>query len=384
MSSTAPYRPLVLIAELTHRCPLRCAYCSNPEQLAAGSAELDTATWLDVLEQARELGVLQAHLTGGEPLLRADLVDIARGAATFGLYTTLVTSGLAAKTRPGLARLLDLAQAGVRSVQVSFQDVQSGPAVAVAGRDGLLEKLEFARRVREVGLSLTVNVVLHAANIQRTLEFVRLALDLGADRLELAHVQYHGWARRNRAQLLPSAEQVEASGKVVALAKLRHSAELDIVLVMPDHFSGRAKPCMGGWGQRALVVSPDGKVLPCHAADSLPFEHERVPGRRLADVWNDGAAFRAFRGEAWMEEPCRSCPERARDFGGCRCQALALAGRATAADPACSLSPEHGKVIELRRRASEPGERAPYVLRSHAPSQSQATEPRGGGRHVGE
>lgn len=383
MSSSPPHRPLVLIAELTHRCPLRCAYCSNPEQLAAGSAELDTRSWISVLEQAQALGVLQVHLTGGEPLLRADLVDIARASSDLGLYTTLVTSGLAGKRSPGTARLHELAEVGLRAVQVSFQDVQSGPAVAVAGRDALLEKLEVARRARELELSLTVNVVLHAANIDRTQDFVRLALDLRADRLELAHVQYHGWARRNRTQLLPSAGQVEASARVAALAKLRHSAELDIVLVMPDHFSGRAKPCMGGWGQRALVVSPDGLVLPCHAAGSLPFEHERVPGRRLADIWHDGVAFQAFRGEAWLEEPCKSCPERARDFGGCRCQALSLTGRATATDPACSRSPEHGQVVELRRRASESSERAPFVLRSHAPPQSQAAEPRGDGPHVG-
>jgi PqqA peptide cyclase len=287
------------------------------------------------------------------------------------------------KRWPATPRLGELAEAGVKAVQVSFQDTQSGPAVAVAGRDALLEKLEFARRVRELELSLTVNVVLHAANIERTPDFVQLALDLGADRLELAHVQYHGWARRNRSQLLPSAEQVDAAARVAALAKLRHSAELDIVLVMPDHFSGRAKPCMGGWGQRALVVSPDGQVLPCHAAGSLPFEHERVPGRRLADIWHDGVAFRAFRGEEWMEEPCKSCPARARDFGGCRCQAFALTGRATAADPACSLSPDHHELIELRRRASESSERAPFVLRSHAPSPSQLPDTRGDGPHVG-
>lgn len=383
MSSSAPHRPLVLIAELTHRCPLRCAYCSNPERLAPGSAELETATWLSVLEQAKALGVLQVHLTGGEPLLRGDLVDIAGASARLGLYTTLVTSGLGGRSRPGAARLGDIAQAGVKAVQVSFQDIRSGPAVAVAGRDALLEKLEFARRVREVELSLTVNVVLHAANIERTADFVRLALDLGADRLELAHVQYQGWARQNRSQLLPSAEQVKASARVAASAKLRHSAELDIVLVMPDHFSGRAKPCMGGWGQRALVVSPDGQVLPCHAAGGLPFEHERVPGRRLEDIWRDGVAFRAFRGEEWMEEPCRSCPERARDFGGCRCQALALTGRVTATDPACALSPEHQEMIELRRRASGSSERAPFVLRSHAPPQSQARDTRGDGPYVG-
>jgi pyrroloquinoline quinone biosynthesis protein E len=366
--SASPPRPWVLIAELTHLCPLRCAYCSNPKQLVRREAELGTQAWLRAFEQACALGVLQLHLTGGEPLLRPDLEELARGASELGLFTTLVTSGLGARRPAPIERLQPLAQAGVRAVQVSFQDADGACGRAVAGKDAHVEKLAFARAVVAAKLSLTVNVVLHRQNVHRVREVVELALELGADRLELAHVQYHGWAELNRQQLLPDVGSVEHAAQLVREAKARHEARLDIVHVMPDYFSGRPKPCMGGWGQRSFVIDPAGYVLPCHAARSLPLSHERTPERSLAEIWHAGAAFEAFRGESWMEEPCKSCPERARDFGGCRCQALALAGRATATDPACEHSPQHERLLALTgsvRPAGGPGPTPRYLLRQH-------------------
>lgn len=369
-----PARPLanpwVLIAELTHRCPLRCAYCSNPRQLVSPALELPASDWERMFREARALGVLQLHLTGGEPLLRPDLEGLASAAGAAGLFTTLVTSGLGGKRQPARARLAALASAGLRAVQVSFQGPDGAGAEAVAGRDAHSEKLAFAREVVAQGMSLTVNVVLHRQNIERVPEVIELALALGADRVELAHVQYHGWAELNRAALLPGRERVEAVSQRVREYRARIGARIDLVHVMPDHFSGRPKPCMGGWGQRALVVDPAGFVLPCHGARALPLQHERASERSLSEIWRDGPAFQAFRGETWMEEPCRSCPERERDFGGCRCQALALTGRASATDPACDRSPAHPLLLELtrpRERAERPPTEPPrYRLRQYA------------------
>jgi pyrroloquinoline quinone biosynthesis protein E len=360
--------PLVLIAELTHRCPLHCAYCSNPLQLVRGSRELSTSDWQSVVRQAAALGVLQLHLTGGEPLLRPDLEIIAATASASGLYTTLITSGLGARAERASERLATLARSGLRAVQVSFQDTVGEAAAAVSGRDALGEKLAFAKRVRELELSLTVNVVLHRGNIARIVDFIELGASLGADRLELAHVQYQGWAEQNRELLLPTEAQLTQADRLVARAKLLHAARLEILYVMPDHLTGRAKPCMGGLGERAIVVSPSGEVLPCHAARQLPFQHERVPERTLAHIWQHGAAFQAFRGEAWMQEPCKSCPERAHDRGGCRCQALAFTGSVTATDPVCHRSPEHGRVLELRQRAESPSPERRYLLRGYSPA----------------
>ena len=371
--SVDPPAPLVLIAELTHRCPLRCAYCSNPRALAPGAAELGTADWRRVLEQAAALGVLQVHLTGGEPLVRDDLEDIAVASVAQGLYTTLVTSGLG----PHALRRLDaLVRLGVRAVQVSFQDTDDAAATAVAGRAALRDKLAFARRTVERGASLTTNFVLHRGNLSRLERFLELSLALGADRVELAHVQIHGWARLNRAALLPTAAEVQQAERLVTAARLQHGGALEILHVRADHHSNRPKPCMAGWGRRAIVVSPDGALLPCHGATELPLTLDRVPDRSLADAWAHGEAFAAFRGEAWMEAPCRSCPERGRDFGGCRCQALALTGRATATDPACARSPHHELIRRLRRgaervQAMRPEHRPGFVLR-RPPSASRS------------
>jgi PqqA peptide cyclase len=365
--------PLVLIAELTHRCPLRCAYCSNPVQLTERHAELGDAVWADALNQAWELGIVMVHFTGGEPLLRPGLEALVARATDLGLYSTLITSALGPTAHAdSLRRIAALAAAGLRAVQVSFQGTAPGAGAAIAGRDAFEQKLAFARRSQEVGLSLTTNFVLHRGNLEQAQRFVELSLELGADRAELAHVQYHGWAHLNRRELLPREERVEHLNQWASKAKQVYSGQLELVYVMADHFSGRARACMGGWGRKAMVIAPAGRVLPCHAADTLPFCHDRIFERALADIWWHGEAFEAFRGEEWMEASCASCPERSRDFGGCRCQAWALTARLKAMDPACRHSPQHQHLVKLRTQHSGAGSITP---RGVLPLEAKITRP---------
>jgi pyrroloquinoline quinone biosynthesis protein E len=337
-------RPWNLIAELTYRCPLRCPYCSNPTDHAAIRDGLDADTWGRVFAEAAALGCVHVGLTGGEPSARRDLDAIVRHAAATGLYVHLVTAGV--PLRP--EALPALRDAGVRSVQLSIQDAEAAASDAIAGTESFARKLAVARAVREAGLALTLNVVLHRHNLGRVAELIALARTLDADRLELAHAQYDGWAWRSRAALLPTRAQVEAAAEVVRAERAR-GARPELLLVLPDWFAGRPKPCMGGWGQRLVVVAPDGLVLPCHAARGLPdLEFWNARERGLRAAWEDAPGMNAFRGEAWMREPCRTCPERARDFGGCRCQAFRLTGDAANADPACSLAPQHEALVAAR------------------------------------
>lgn len=344
---TAP-RPWNLVAELTYRCPLRCAYCSNPIDPAATADALSTAAWIAAFVEAAELGVVHVGLTGGEPASRRDLAEIVAGAARARLHVHLVTAGVSLD-RARLGRLRD---AGLGSVQLSVQDVTPEGSDRIAGRAFLDRKLAFAADVRDLGLPLTLNVVLHRHNLARVPELVALARTLGADRLELANVQFHGQALRNRAALMPTHAQLETAARAVALARAE-AGRPEILFVLPDHFSDRPKPCMGGWGARTLVVDPAGRVLPCHAAAALPdLAFWSVPERSLRECWEEAPGMNAFRGEAWMKSPCRDCPERTRDFGGCRCQAFALTGDAAATDPACALSPLH-RVVEAARGEGE-------------------------------
>jgi pyrroloquinoline quinone biosynthesis protein E len=344
MSAPRPYN---LVAELTYRCPLRCAYCSNPLGYAQVRDGLDAAAWTRAFAEAAELGVVHVGLTGGEPTLRADLREIVAGAEAAGLYAHLVTAGTTLDAE-GLAALQ---RAGLRSVQLSFQDSDPASGDAVAGGAVHARKLEFASSVRALGMPLVVNVVLHRRNLARVPEIVALARELGATRLELANAQYHGWALANREALLPSREQLARAAAEVESAR-RLPGGPEILFVLPDYFADRPKPCMGGWGQRTLVVAPDGRVLPCQAAAEIAgLEFGSLRERPLAWCWSEAPGMQRFRGEAWMREPCRSCPERGRDFGGCRCQAFALTGDAAATDPACSLSPHHGLVTAARAAA---------------------------------
>jgi PqqA peptide cyclase len=328
-------RPRGLLAELTYRCPLHCPYCSNPRTIP-DAAELTTSEWLRVLEEARQLGVLQVHLTGGEPLARPDLTQLVKHARELGCYVNLVTSGVGLDER----RAGELAHAGLDHVQLSLQDADRAAADEVAGARAADRKMAAAKAVTALKLPLTINVVLHRGNIGRIGPIADLAAALGADRLELAHVQYYGWGLLNRSALLPTREQVRAAEHAVTQARVEHSC-LEILYVVADYYEPYPKPCMHGWGRRHIVIAPDGRALPCVAAAQITgLGIESVRERPLSEIWHHSPAFTRFRGEEWMSEPCRSCPRREIDFGGCRCQAFALTGDATRADPVCQLSPD--------------------------------------------
>jgi pyrroloquinoline quinone biosynthesis protein E len=341
-------RPYTLVAELTYRCPLRCVYCSNPVHLAQQERELDTEAWRRVLREAEALGVVQLNLTGGEPLLRDDLEALVEEARRCQLYTNLITSGQPLDR----ARLDGLIARGLAAFQLSLQDPRPEVAERIAGKDALAAKLEVAGWVRAAGLPLTLNVVLHRENLDRVDEIVALAERLGAERLELANTQYLGWALVNREALLPTAAAVAAARAAALRAQQRLHGKMEILFVLPDYQADVPRACMDGWARRFIVVAPDGTMLPCHQAHTIPsLNFENVRARSVGDIWRDSPAFNAFRGEGWMPEPCRSCDRRTIDFGGCRCQAFALAGDAALTDPACRLSPHHGIVADARLRA---------------------------------
>jgi pyrroloquinoline quinone biosynthesis protein E len=351
-------RPLGLLAEVTYRCPLHCPYCSNPTRLRPG-AELTTAEWQRVLTEAAEMGVLQVHFSGGEPLLRPDLPELIGTARAAGLYTNLLTSGI--PLTPPLARRLH--GAGLDHVQISFQGDEAAAADAVAGAAVHHAKLTAARLVRRLGWPLTVNVVLHRGNAGRVPALVALAEELDAQRLELANVQFYGWAHDNRAALLPAAAELEEAGRQAAAARVRLRGRLEVLYVTPDALAERPKACMGGWGRRQLTVNPPGDVLPCPTAGCITgLRFDNVRQQPLRRIWDESEAFTRFRGTGWMPQPCRDCDRREIDFGGCRCQAFLLTGDATATDPACALSPHRhllprdadsgARLLPLRLRTS--------------------------------
>jgi pyrroloquinoline quinone biosynthesis protein E len=362
--SAAP-RPYTLVAELTYRCPLSCAYCSNPLELGRASEELDTAAWARVFREAAELGVLQLNLTGGEPLARADLEPLVAEAHASELYVNLITSGIPADAE----RLARLRAAGLDALQISVQDTDSAGAAWIAGRDAGASKRQTAAAARALGLPITLNVVLHRGNIARVPAFIALAEELGATRLELANTQYLGWALANRDALLPSRAALERARQQARAAAERLRGKLEVLFVLPDYYSDLPRACMDGWARRYLLVTPSGLALPCHQAASIrTLEWPNVAEHALAAIWHESAAFRAFRGEEWMPEPCRSCSRRSVDFGGCRCQALALTGDATATDPACMHAPRHDLVVAARARA-ELTEAAPATGAERPPLQ---------------
>lgn len=370
---SSEFRPYTLIAELTYRCPLRCPYCSNPIDWARRRNELDTATWLRVFREAEDLGVVQLNLTGGEPLVRDDLEPLIEGARQLDLYTNLITSGIPLARE----RLEKFRTLGLDNVQISIQDVAAGESDRIAGLRSYEKKIEVGRWVKQLGMPLTLNVVLHRANLDHVAEMIALAERMGVDRLELANTQYLGWALVNRQALLPTREQLERARAIAAKARQRLLGRMEILFVTPDYYGEYPKTCMDGWGQRFIVVSPDGLVLPCHAAHTVPgLTFENVRDRALAAIWSDSPGFNAFRGEAWMPEPCRSCNRRTIDFGGCRCQAYHLTGDARATDPACSLAPSHS-LIEAARAEAVTGNKAPLHYRSlKIPASRLATEAR--------
>jgi pyrroloquinoline quinone biosynthesis protein E len=347
-----PEPPMGLLAELTHRCPLQCPYCANPLALERAGEELDTATWLRVLEEAAALGILQVHFSGGEPTVRKDLVSLVRRAAELQLYSNLITSGVLL----GAPLLVQLVGAGLDHVQLSFQDVEPAEADRLGGlRGGHAEKLRVAGLVREAGLALTLNFVVHRQNLARVPEMIALGEALGAGRIEIAHVQYYGWGLVNRAALLPTRAQVDAATDAVEVGRQRLRGRITIDYVPPDYHAERPKACMGGWARRLMNITPAGHVLPCHAAETLPgFDFPSVRDTNLATIWRDSPLFRRFRGTDWMPEPCRSCDRREIDWGGCRCQAFALTGNAADTDPACALAPTHGLLTAALRETEAP------------------------------
>jgi pyrroloquinoline quinone biosynthesis protein E len=351
--------PLGLILEITHRCPLQCPYCSNPLDLERAAAELDTATWISVLDQAADIGILQVHFTGGEPMARRDLPELVAHAAKKGLYTNIITSGVTLDDR----MMASLMQAGVDHIQLSFQDVLAAENDFFGGSPGAYAKKQAAAaRIQAAGLPLTLNFVVHRGNVGRVPQMIAMAEDLGAERTEIAHVQYYGWGLVNRAALLPTRAQLEASTDAVDEARKRLSGRMVIDYVVPDYHAARPKACMGGWARRFINISPSGHAMPCHAAETLPgFTFPSVRDTSLHDIWHHSEAFLKFRGTAWMKEPCRSCDRREIDWGGCRCQAFALLGDLEATDPACELSPDHA-VMQAAVAESE-GDVAPYRFR---------------------
>jgi pyrroloquinoline quinone biosynthesis protein E len=342
--------PSALLAELTYRCPLACPYCSNPLHMEGRETEMSTDQWRDIFSQAAALGVLHVHLSGGEPASRRDLRELVAHCAKEGLYTNLITSGV------GLTQKLvgELAAAGLDHVQLSIQDSEPKGADWIGGYEGgFAKKMEVAAWVAEEGLPLTVNAVIHRANVARAADMVDFAVTLGARRVEIAHTQYYGWALHNRSHLMPTREQSEKAYAEVEERREHYRGKIVIDHVAPDYHAKYPKACMSGWGRLTFNVTPQGKVLPCHAAETIPgLEFWNAREKKLADIWAHSPGFNAFRGFEWMQEPCRSCERKTEDFGGCRCQALALVGDAAACDPICVKSPHHALIAEIAARDS--------------------------------
>jgi pyrroloquinoline quinone biosynthesis protein E len=363
--SEAIAAPVGVLAELTHRCPLSCPYCSNPIELDSRAGELDTETWKRVFSEAAAVGVLHVHLSGGEPASRPDLVELVKHCHDVGLYTNLITSGVGISEK----RMRELADAGLDHVQLSIQDAEAESADRIGGyKGGFARKMDVAKWVNEVGIPLTVNAVIHRANIARAGRMVEFAVELGARRVEIAHTQYYAWAYLNRQALMPSREQVEKAVTEVEALRKFYAGKIVIDHVAPDYYAKYPKACMGGWAKRTLNITPHGKVLPCHAAETIPgLEFWNVRDHSIADIWFNAPAFNAYRGDDWMVEPCRSCPRKHQDYGGCRCQAMALTGDARNTDPICHLSPNHDKVAAIAATFEEVDGNVPaadYVYRT--------------------
>ena len=355
--------PLAVLLELTHRCPLQCGYCSNPVEMERAGNELTTDEWKKVLTELAEIGVLQVHFSGGEPTVRKDLAELIQHASELGLYSNLITSAVLL-SRDKLAALAD---AGLCHIQISFQGNEPELANRIAGFKGHSKKLEAAGWARELGLPLTVNAVMHRQNLHQLPGMIDMAVALDADRIEVANVQYYGWALKNRAALMPTIAQIDEATRIVEAASLRLKGILDIDYVVPDYYADRPKKCMGGWGRQFFNITPAGKVLPCHAAETiteLDFESVRS-NHSIAWIWQNSDAFNRYRGTGWMPEPCQSCAFKELDFGGCRCQAFALTGSAANTDPACSLSPRHSEIFRTAEQESATGTNR-YIYRNFA------------------
>ena len=351
-AAVSPGPPLWLLLELTYKCPLHCAFCYNPTNYVTGSGpELDTAAWIRVLREARAMGAVQLGLSGGEPLTRDDLEVIVTEAHRLGFYTNLITSGVGLND----ARIRALKAAGLDHIQLSFQDSTKEMNDFLSSTRTFDLKSKVAALIKQYEFPMVLNVVLHRLNIDHVEEILEMAHKLGAEYVELANSQYYGWAFHNRDQLLPSRGQVQRAESVMQRFRERVGSAMRIFFVVPDYFEKRPKPCMNGLGSIFLTITPDGTALPCHAARMLPgLQFPNVRETSISDIWLKSSGFTHFRGDAWMKEPCRSCPEKSKDFGGCRCQAFLLTGDAANADPVCELSPHHHLVTEAVAKASQP------------------------------
>jgi len=364
MPTTVP-TPLALVAELTHRCPLHCVYCSNPLELTKRESELPTRTWVRVFQEAAQAGVLQADFTGGEPLARTDIVELVHAARLAGLYVSLITSGLPLDE----GKLADLVEAGLDHFQLSFQGATEQTAREISNTTSHPQKLRVLQWLKKHRIGVTLNFVIHRQNIQELEEMLTLVEEHQPGCVEFASVQYYGWGLANRGALLPTRRQLEFCVTKLKEAEERLKGKTRVVFVVPDYYAKFPKPCVGGWGRKLMLVSPDGAVLPCHAAGVIPgMQFENVKEKSLREIWESSPAFQKFRGEEWMQEPCRSCDRRHQDFGGCRCQAMLLAGDAAATDPVCSLAPTRGKVDTILAAVNQPKpaileEKPAYVYR---------------------
>ncbi len=359
-----PGPPLWLLFELTYRCPLHCVFCYNPTDFTRTGTELTTEDWIRVLREARALGSVQLGLSGGEPLVRDDLELIVAEAHTLGFYTNLITSGVGLTE----ARLQVLKRGGLDHIQLSFQDSTREMNDFLSSTRTFELKSKVAKLIKQYDYPMVLNVVLHRLNIDHVEEILHMAEQMGADYVELANTQYYGWASRNRDQLLPSREQLRRAEEVTNRFRDQVGQRIRVFFVVPDYFERRPKPCMNGLGSIFLTITPDGTALPCHAARMLPgIDFPNVRSSSVASVWYDSPGFNHFRGDSWMKEPCRSCPEKTKDFGGCRCQAYMLTGDAANADPVCDLSPYHHVVTEAVARADGPRliEEQPLIFRDH-------------------
>lgn len=342
--------PLALVAELTHRCPLHCVYCSNPLELQSRSNELSTEIWSRVFQEAAETGVLQADFTGGEPLARPDIVDLVRNARAEGLYVSLITSGLPLDE----AKLDLLVQSGLDHFQLSFQGAREETANDISGTKSHQHKLRVLDWLKRYRIGLTLNFVIHRRNIDELEEMLAIVEDSGAGCVEFASVQYYGWAFANRENLLPTRQQVDYCVEFTKRAEERLRGRTRVLFVVPDYYAKFPKPCVGGWGRKLMLITPSGDALPCHAAPIISgLKFESVKNRGLREIWEHSEAFQKFRGEDWMQEPCKSCDRRSQDFGGCRCQAMLLSGDASATDPVCSLAPQRPKVDAILAKIND-------------------------------
>lgn len=367
-TSVAP--PLWLLAELTYRCPLHCVFCYNPVDYASNTHELSTAQWIDVMQQARELGAAQLGFSGGEPLLRDDLETLIAEGRRLGFYTNLITSGVGLKRE----RLAAFREAGLDHIQLSFQDSTREMNDFLSHTKTFDLKSRVAAMIREFEYPMVLNVVLHRYNLDHVERIIDMADQMGVEYLELANTQYYGWGLINRQQLLPDRAQLERAEAAVNRYRETHGNRMRILFVVPDYFESRPKACMNGWGSVFLAVAADGSALPCHAAKTIPgLQFPDVTQTRLHDIWYHSDAFNQFRGDDWMKEPCRSCPEKNRDFGGCRCQALALTGDAANADPVCDKSPHHHVITDMiTQKSVAPLPEKPLVFRNDTNSRARS------------